>query len=593
MDRAIFELCHPSRRPGNQHLARWSHTMYRSILSTLLIAALGLGCEAQLPTSQQGTFQPNEPLQRAASQITEQGINQDIEVLSSDAFRGRAPGTAGDGMTQRYLIDRMQAIGLAPGGPDDQWRQPFSLIALNAAQPANWTFSGPTEQLELEQGNDFIVSSGVQAQRVTLDDAPLLFVGYGIQAQEYDWDDYKGVDVQGKVLVMMNNDPDWSDDLFAGEARLYYGRWTYKYEIAEKLGAAGVIILHTTPSAGYPWQVVQTSWTGPQFELPKQGDGQLRVKGWVTEDSAEKLFQLAGLSLTEARTKARSASFQPIELPVTTSLDMNVAMIQQQSANVLGLVPGGDLASEVVIYTAHHDHLGASIDRNTNDIQIYNGAMDNASGVASVLAIAQAFVALPEPPRRSILFAFVGAEEQGLLGSAFYAQNPTIAPGHIAAAVNMDGVQINGRSRDINFVGYGRSTVDEVADRVAAFQGRIVKGDQNPSAGLFYRSDHFSLAKIGVPALNFRGGHDLLEGGLERGKRLSEEYVQQHYHQPSDVLGEHWRFDGLVEDAQFGFYSGWLLAEQSALPEWQPGDEFLAARVGALATADGPMDPKP
>ncbi len=522
----------------------------------------------------------------AAATISGELLERHIRELSSDAYGGRSPGTAGDRKTQAYIVEQMQSLGLQPGAPGRRWRQAFELVGLNAEQPATWRFQSRADgrgEVQFEQSTDFIVGSGVQSRRAAVEDAEVVFVGFGIQAPEYHWDDYKGVDVSGKLLLMLNNDPHWSEDLFQGEARLYYGRWSYKYEMAAALGAAGAIIVHTDYSAGYPWQVVQTSWSGTQFELPNQGEAVTQVKAWMTEDAVRRLVALSGGEWQQLVEQARSRDFQPVELALRTSLSMPVTLTRTETANVLGVLPGSDVAKsdEVVVYSAHHDHLGTDEDATLED-RIYNGAMDNAAGVASVLAIAAAFKSMRAPPRRSILFAFVGAEEQGLLGSLYYARHPTYPPRAIAANVNMDGGQVHGRTADVAYIGYGRSDLDRVAEAVAARQHRVIVGDQMPHAGYFYRSDHFSFARIGVPSINFRGGSDLLDGGKERGRALREAYITEHYHQPGDEVSDDWRFDGLAEDAQFGFYCGHLIADQDALPAWYPGDEFEAARLRAL-----------
>ncbi len=532
-------------------------------------------------------FLASTAVQQAAAHIDGERMRAHIVEISADDYQGRAPGTEGDRKTRDYLVARLQALGLQPGAAGGDWVQAFNLVGLHTAAPQAWTFRGPAGREVFRWREDFMLNAGRQAQQVSVADAPLIFVGYGIQAPEYNWDDFKGVDVSGKVLLMLNNDPHTSADLFEGETRLYYGRWTYKYEMAARLGAAGAIIIHTDYSAGYPWQVLQTSNAGMQFELPNEGEPTIELKAWMTEDASKRLLALAGADLQALTAAAQQRDFQPVALDLTTSLEAQVTREQTGTANVLGLLPGSDasLADEVVIYTAHHDHLGvAEAGGDTAGAQdlIYNGAMDNGTGVAGVLAIARAFSQLQPAPRRSVLFAFVGAEEQGLLGSAYYARHPTFAPGRIAANINLDGGQIAGRSRDISYIGYGRSSLDAVAEQAAAAQGRVVKGDSLPSAGFFYRSDHFSLARIGVPSIYYRGGVDLRDGGLARGRELAADYITRHYHQPSDEITSAWRFDGLVEDARFGFYAGLLIAAADSLPDWREGDEFAAARQAAL-----------
>ncbi len=525
----------------------------------------------------------NPNAEQASLEITGDYMRGIVAEISSDSYEGRGPGSRGDAAARQYLARRMEELGLEPGAEDGSWEQAFDLVGINAAQPATWTFDGHGKSLTLKQWDQFIVSSGVQESRAGFDDAEIVFVGYGIQAPEYDWDDYKGMDLKGKVLLMMNNDPDWDPELFGGETRLWYGRWDYKYLSAARQGAIGAIIIHTSPSAGYPWQVVQTSWTGVQFELPAGDEPRGQVNAWLTEDTARDLVAMAGLDLDELREAAYNRDFEPVPLGVSTSLAMDVDIQRVQSANVLGLIPGSDplLKDEVVVYTAHHDHLGIGTPNEDGDA-IYNGAMDNATGVAQVMAIAKAIKALPQAPRRSILINLVGAEEQGLLGSEYYAANPTFPPGKIAANLNYDGGNIWGHTHDVTFVGLGKSTVDEIVTLVASEQGRVVKPDQFADKGYFYRSDQFSFAKIGVPAMYLDTGTDFVDRPPEWGREQQEHFTEVNYHQPSDEYSPSWTFDGMVDDALLGFWTGLAIANADEKPTWNPGDEFEAARIEAL-----------
>ena len=465
----------------------------------------------------------NPAAEQASFQITDPFMREIIVEISDDSYEGRGPGTRGDVKARNYLAERMQEIGLLPGAADGSWEQPFDLVSVNAQQPDSWTFEGHGQTLTLQQWDEFIVGSGVQDERAAFEDAELVFVGYAMQAPEYDWDDFKGADLEGKVLLIMNNDPDWDPALFAGETRLWYGRWDYKYLSAARQGAAGAIIIHTTPSAGYPFQVVQTSWTGPQFELPAGDEPRAQVNGWVSEDAARKLVAMAGHDLDALREAAYNRDFEPVPLGISTSLAMDVNIDRVQSANLLGLIPGSDpeLRDEVVVYTAHHDHLGIGTPGEDGDA-IYNGAFDNATGVAQVLAIARAIKALPEAPRRSILVNLVGAEEQGLLGSEYFASNPTFAPGKIAANINYDGGNIWGHTHDVTYIGLGKTTIDEIAVLIAEEQGRVVKADQFADKGYFYRSDQFSFAKIGVPAMYLDTGTDFVDRPPEWGREQQD-----------------------------------------------------------------------
>jgi Zn-dependent M28 family amino/carboxypeptidase len=424
----------------------------------------------------------------------------------------------------------------------------------------------------------------VQAERAEIDNAELVFVGYAIQAPEYDWDDFKEADLEGKVLLIMNNDPDWDPDLFAGETRLWYGRWDYKYLSAAKQGAVGAIIIHTQPSAGYPFQVVQTSWTGEQFELPAGDEPRLQVAAWATEDAARELVAMSGHDLDTLREAADNRDFEPVPLGITTSIGMDVSLNRVTSANVLGLLRGSDpdLQDEVVIYTAHHDHLGIGTPNDEGDV-IYNGAMDNASGVSQVMAIARAIKALPEAPRRSVLFALVGAEEQGLLGSKYYAEHPTFRPGKIAANLNYDGGNIWGHTHDVTFIGLGKSSIDEIVEAIAAEQGRVVNPDQFADRGYFYRSDQFSFAKIGVPAMYLDQGIDFVDRPPDWGRQQINHYTDVNYHQPSDEYDDSWDLGGMVSDALLGYWTGLAIANADEMPSWVQGDEFEAARLEALS----------
>jgi len=519
----------------------------------------------------------------AALQIQGEYMRGIVAELSDDRYEGRGPGTRGDKAARAYLAEQMASLGLQPGAADGSWEQPFDLVGINASQPASWTFAGHGESMTLKQWEQFIVGSGVQKEKVTIDDVEIVFVGYGIQAPEYDWDDYKGADLKGKVLLMMNSDPDWDSELFAGETRLWYGRWDYKYLSAARQGAVGAIIIHTSPSAGYPFQVVQTSWTGVQYELPAGDEPRSQISAWVTEDTARELVAMADLDLDELREAAFNRDFEPVPLGITTSIDMDVDITRVQSANVLGLIPGSDpeLSDEVVTFTGHHDHLGIGTPNDEGDA-IYNGARDNATGVAQNMAIARAIKALPEAPRRSVLIALVGAEEQGLLGSEYYAANPTFAPGKIAATINYDNGNVWGRTHDAIFVGLGKSSIDQIAIDVAAQQGRVVKPDQFADKGYFYRSDQFNLAKIGVPAMYLKAGVDFVDRPPGWGREQQDHYTDVNYHQPSDEYDPTWNFDGLVDDALLGYWTGLAIANADDVPNWNAGDEFEAARLKAL-----------
>jgi Zn-dependent M28 family amino/carboxypeptidase len=560
----------------------------RPTLAAMVVAALAAGaCTPASPSEPDGGRHAIPPaVDRAAGEITADRLRDVIATLASDELAGRGPATEGDRKTRAYLAEQLKALGFEPGGPDGEWEQPFDIVGVTAAVPATWRFDGGREPVAFREHDDFIAASGVQSDTAAVRDAEVVFVGYGIEAPEYQWDDFKGMDLTGKVLLMLNNDPDWAPQLFEGIRRLYYGRWTYKYESAARRGAAGAIIIHTTPSAGYPWPVVQSSWSGEQFQLPDAGGPAIQIAAWATEDAARRLVAASGRSLDDLVAAARARDFRPVPLGLRTSLTLANTVSRVQTANVAGLLRGSDpaLRDEVVIYSAHHDHLGVGGPDASGD-RTYNGAVDNASGCAQLLAIGRAFTALSDRPRRSVLMLFVAAEEQGLLGSLFYARHPTFPAGKIAANVNYDAANIWGRTRDVTLLGLGKSSLDEVARAVVTRQGRVLLGDQFPDRGSYYRSDQFAFAQIGVPALYFRSGTDFVGRPEGWGRQQIEAWEATRYHQPGDELEAGWNFDGMIEDARLGFHAGWLIAQDPAMPSWTPGDEFEAVRKAAIGAA--------
>jgi Zn-dependent M28 family amino/carboxypeptidase len=553
---------------------------FSSLVSAFALAGSALAQDARLPG----------PVEQAArGYITRAALEAPIRFLSSDLLEGRGPATRGDQLARLYLQTRLEGMGYQPAFANGAWQQPFDIVGIKGQFPKSWSFQGRSERVDLGWREDFIAVSGLQSESVSVEDAELVFVGYGIQAPEFRWDDFKGMSLAGKILVMMNNDPDWDPNLFAGKRRLYYGRWDYKYESAARQGAAGAIIIHTTPSAGYPWQVVQSSWGGEQFELPAGSEPRVRVKAWATEEAVRRLMKSSGYDLDKLVASARSRDFRPVPLGIRTSISFTNRLSSVQTANVGGVLPGSDpnLSAQVVVLSAHHDQFGIGEPDASGD-RIYHGAVDNASGCAQVLAIAQALAALPERPRRSVLALFVAGEERGLLGSKYYAGHPTVPPGRIAADINIDGGNIFGRTRDATSIALGKSSLDEIAARVAASQGRTVKGDQFPDRGYYYRSDQLSFARIGVPALFFDDGTDFIGRPADWGRQRIEQWELKQYHQPSDRLEDSWNFDGMIEDAQLAMLSAWLVAQADAMPTWKPGDEFEAARKRALAAVGGP-----
>lgn len=519
----------------------------------------------------------------ASKSITSESILGPMKLLASDEFEGRGPATRGDALTQRYLATELESLGLSPFAPGGTWVQPVEMVGVTARAERLVATAGK-QSVTLKPSDDFMAVSGHFEPSSRLDKAELVFVGYGIVAPEFGWDDFKGADLKGKVLLVMNNDPEDDPALFGGRARLWYGRWDYKYEQARRLGAAGCLVIHTTPSAGYPWPVVQTSWAGEQFELPGDDGPRLQVKGWATEDASRRLVALGGKDLDALRAAATRRDFQPVPLGVSVSLTLKNRVQKKTTGNVLGLLRGSDpaLADEVVVFTAHHDHLGVKADAKPGEDAIYNGAVDNAGGVATLLAIAKAFTLLPKAPRRSILFVALAAEEQGLLGSRYLMEHPPVPASYMAADINIDGLNIWGRTRDVSVIGLGKSSLDQLIIELARGQGRTVKPDALSDRGFFYRSDQLNFAKAGVPAAYFSSGHDFIGRPEGWGREQSELWERTHYHRPSDEVSDAWDLSGAVEDARLYFQLGAAVANASRMPTWNKGDEFEATRLLSL-----------
>lgn len=525
-----------------------------------------------------------------AGRVSQDALHAHIEFLSHDLLEGRGPGSKGDELTQLYLETQFRALGMKRLGSLDSYRQSFPMLGITSEPDKQWVF-GPTkarqDRLELKYFDDFIAVSGRPNPSISISNAEIVFVGYGIQAPEYQWDDFKGMDLRGKILLMMNNDPESDPNLFAGAKRLYYGRWDYKYESAARQGAAGAIIIHTTPSAGYPFTVIQTSWTGEEFELKDSNSPRMDMKAWITNDAAEKMVAHAGKDLKALREAAESRDFKPVPLGIPLNTQLKCKAREQNSANLLAVIPGQDpsLMNQYVLFMAHHDHIGLAADRDQRGDNIYNGAIDNASGVAAMLAIAQAIKESGIQSRRSLLFASVGAEEQGLLGSKYFAEHPPVPPGKQSAVVNIDGINFLGPTKDVNVIGLGKSSLDQIVERVAKYQNRVVVPDREPSKGFYYRSDQFSLAKIGIPGVYLHSGHIVLGKPEGWGKAQIEEWTAKHYHQRSDEYDPKWNLSGAVQDIQLLLQVGWLAANSEDLQAWTPGDEFEAARKEALRSA--------
>ena len=563
--------------------------MKRAMLMAAAVLATAAWPTAAVPAVPPATFAPEE--RAAAETIRAETILAHTRALADDLLEGRGTASRGERLAQLYIAAQMERVGLRPAGVEGSWRQPFDVVGITSRSPETITLRGGTgKTLDLRFRDDYIAFSGVAEPEARVQGAEVVFVGYGIVAPEYGWDDYKGADVKGKVVLLMNNDPEDDPKLFAGKTRLYYGRWDYKYETAARHGAAGAIIIHTQPSAGYPWQVVQSSWTSEQFSLPHEGGPQLRVKGWTTEDASRRIASLGGRELDALRAAAQKRGFKAVPLGVTLDIALANTVRKKGTANVLGRLAGSDpaLSGQAVVFTAHYDHLGMKEDAKPGEDAIHNGARDNASGVAAMLAIAEAMAGMPKAPRRSILFVATAAEEQGLLGSRYLAAHPPVPLGRLAADINIDVMNTWGRTRDLIMIGMGKSTLDDSIQAIAAMQGRRVEPDQSPDKGYFYRSDQFPLAKVGVPAAYFEAGSEVVDKPTGYGEQKKNEYDEKDYHQPSDEVRADWDWSGAVEDTRFYFYLALLTANAPAMPAWRPGDEFEAARKQALEAVPAP-----
>jgi Zn-dependent M28 family amino/carboxypeptidase len=507
-----------------------------------------------------------------------------IKTLSSDEFEGRAPGTRGEDRTVTYIESQFKAIGLKPGNTDGTFIQKVPMAGSTPDTSMVLTLQKGGKSIKLNYLKDFVAWTRQVVPQSALDNSELVFVGYGVRAPEFNWDDYKGVDVRGKTLVMLVNDPAIADPanpakldpkVFGGNSMTYYGRWSYKYDIAGEKGAAGVLLIHETAAAGYPWSVVQ-GFGGERFELlaADKNMGKPKVQAWISLERAKELFALAGKDFNTLRKQAATRAFRPVPLNATASVKFQNRLRTINSRNILAKLEGKNpkLKDECIIYTAHWDHLG--IGQPVLGDQIYHGAVDNAAGVAMLLEIARAFGNQPSPPDRSVLFVSVTAEEQGLLGSEYYAGNPIYPLAKTLAVLNMDGPNVYGRTRDITIVGLGNSELDDYAQRTAAKQGRVLKPDPEPEKGYFYRSDHFPFARKGVPALNVDGGSDYIGKPAGFGQKVRDNYTANDYHKPSDVIKPDWELSGMIEDAQLLWGIGWEVANAAKYPNWKPGAEY-------------------
>lgn len=515
-------------------------------------------------------------------------LSEHIRVLSSDTFQGRGIATPAEEMTVRYLSEQYAAAGFQPGGPNGQWTQDVALNRFNASNARGMGFKVGGETIPLAQGQQIVVSTRLPGSHVMLTDAPLVFVGYGIKAPERNWDDFKGVDVRGKVIVVLVNDADFEEpalNTFNGRAMTYYGRWTYKYEEAARQGAAGVIIVHETAPASYGWATVQNSWSGPQFDIVRANAAAERVQmeAWVQRDVAVDLFRRAGQDFEALKTAARSRDFRPVQLTNASFSGMfDVATTQVTTRNVIARLPGTTHPNETILYTGHWDHIGVG-EPDANGDRIFNGAVDNASGTAGLLELARVWGAGPRPERSIVMISFT-AEESGLLGSEFYAANPVYPLETTVAGFNIDAMNVYGRVADVDIIGSGQSDLDARLTAAAAAQGRTTKPDGNPAAGSYFRSDHFPLAKRGVPMAYADGGGAFRDEPVAAREAARTEYGSRRYHQADDEWSADWDLRGQVEDLDLILAIGRDLANSRDWPQWMPGSEFGPARAASAAS---------
>jgi len=536
---------------------------------------------ASAPAASQQTTAP-----ASAPVITAATISTYLQAVSSDEMQGRKPFTIGEERATKYLADEFQKLGLKPG-PGGSYFQPVPMVEITGTPSATMQIKGKGQNLAFQYKTDFVAFTQREQPQVAVTNSPLVFAGYGVVAPEYKWDDYAGLDVKGKTVVVLVNDPGNAGNdttFFKGKAMTYYGRWTYKYEEAARHGAAGLLIVHDTKPAAYPWSVVLSGATSPKLraQLPDKGASKCALEGWLTLDAAKKLFQAAGQNYDQLYAAANKPGFKarPLgDLAVTVSIQNKLR--RQTSKNVLAVLPGTTRPNEYIIYSAHWDHFG--VGKTIAGDSIYNGAVDDGTGLAALLSIAEAFQKAKEKPARSIVFLAVTGEEQGLLGSAYYAQHPPFPLNKTVADLNMDMLWPYGEMKDLTVIGYGQSELEEYARAAAKEQDRYVLPDQTPETGMFYRSDHFSFAHVGVPSLYASGGYESRTRGKDYIAQQRQQFTSEHYHKPSDQLDPSWDLGGIAQDAQLYYRVGQRLASETTFPQWKAGSEFKEAREKSKA----------
>jgi Zn-dependent M28 family amino/carboxypeptidase len=551
------------------------------LLTLALVSALALsGCKkVDAPAS-------GDLPEVSVPQLSEATMKDITRTLSSDEYEGRAPGTAGEEKTVALMIEKFKAAGLAPGNPsgskDGGWTQDVPLVEIVGKNFTPLTVTGKNgAPMSFTYGDQYVAGSYQEQAKIDVKDSDIVFVGYGINAPEKGWNDYAGVDVKGKTVLILVNDPDFEtqglEGPFGGKAMTYYGRWTYKFEEAARQGAAAALIVHETAPAAYGWNVVNSSWTGPQF-LAQSKDGgasQTKANGWVQKDVAVQIMAAAGQDLAKASTAAKQKGFKAIPLGLKAGMGFENSLSRKNSRNIVGILKGAKRPDEYVLYTAHWDHLGRCTAKDGDEI--CNGAIDNATGTAALVALAEAH-SKGGAPDRSIIFLAVTAEESGLLGSKYYAENPIYPLGKTVGGVNMDAFSMMGPAKNLTVVGMGKSGLDGYLNEAAKIEGRTPEREPTPEKGFYYRSDHFSFAKLGVPMVYFEGGDDLVKGGREAGAAAAKDYEENRYHAPGDEFSESWDWAGVMSDLRLYYRVGRMLAMTEAWPNWVEGDEFRAIR---------------
>jgi Zn-dependent M28 family amino/carboxypeptidase len=552
-------------------------------LSLALLSILALtGCKKVDDTATPAAVDISALPEITVPELSEATMKDVTRELSLDSYEGRAPGSAGEEKTVAFLIDRFKKAGLEPGN-GTSWTQDVPLVEILAKNVSALSVADKQgKAMSFAYGSEFVVGSYRETPKTEVKASEMVFVGHGIVAPEKGWNDYAGVDVKGKTVVVMVNDPDFDmaglDGPFGGKAMTYYGRWTYKYEEAAKQGAAAVLIIHDDAPAAYGWNVVNSSWTGPQF-LAQSKDGgksQTQANGWIQKSVAKEIFTAAGQNLDKQMAAAKVKGFKPVPLGLTASVSFDNEISRKNSKNIVGIIKGAKRPDEYVLYTAHWDHLGRCTPASDGD-DICNGAIDNATGTAALVALAEGFTKAGAPDR-SVVFLAVTAEESGLLGSKYYAENPIYPLGLTIGGVNMDAFSMAGPAKNLTVIGRGKSQLDAYLDAAAKAEGRTPENEPTPEKGFYYRSDHFSFAKLGVPMVYFEGGDDLVAGGKDAAKKIAEDYEKNAYHSPKDEFKDDWDWSGVMADLRLYYRVGRMLAMTDAWPNWNEGDEFRAIR---------------